>query len=147
MGITQPILSRLSHIRKLSTTVTVTLAYSDTFLLSRGCHCKRGRLYLYVPPPGLQLTSSDVWKLFVAIALHAVPILFCIGMEMTSGSTKKRHMVGHSHFVLTCSCDHGCQMAIAGILDCMCLALRASALWLRYTALQNLPSGNCACDT
>ena len=25
--------------------VRVTLAYSDTFLLSRGCHCKRGRLY------------------------------------------------------------------------------------------------------
>ena len=25
--------------------VTVTLAYSDTFLLSRGCHCKRVRLY------------------------------------------------------------------------------------------------------
>ena len=24
--------------------VRVTLAYSDTFLLSRGCHCKRGRL-------------------------------------------------------------------------------------------------------
>ena len=39
------------------------------------------------------MTSSDVWKLFVAIALHAVPILFCIGMEMTSGATKKRHMV------------------------------------------------------
>ena len=27
--------------------VTVTLAYSDTFPLSRGCHCKRGRLYLF----------------------------------------------------------------------------------------------------
>ena len=24
--------------------VTVTLAYSDTYLLSRGCHCKQGRL-------------------------------------------------------------------------------------------------------
>ena len=26
---------------------------------------------------------------------------------------------------------HGCQMAIARLLDCMCLALRASGLWLR----------------
>ena len=33
---------------------------------------------------------------------------------------------------------HGCQMAIAGFLDRMCLALRASGLWLRYAALQNL---------
>ena len=29
-------------------------------------------------------------------------------------------------------------MAIARFLDCMCLALRASGLWLRYTTLQNL---------
>ena len=33
---------------------------------------------------------------------------------------------------------HGCQMAIARFLDRMCLALRASGLWLRYAALQNL---------
>ena len=33
---------------------------------------------------------------------------------------------------------HGCQMAIGGILDHMCLALRASGLWLRYATLQNL---------
>ena len=32
----------------------------------------------------------------------------------------------------------GCQMAIARFLDPMCLALRASALWLRYATLQNL---------
>ena len=29
-------------------------------------------------------------------------------------------------------------MAIAGFLDRMCLALRASGLWLRYATLQNL---------
>ena len=34
--------------------------------------------------------------------------------------------------------NHGCQMAIAGFVDRMCLALRASGLWLRYTTLQNL---------
>ena len=34
----------LSYIK--NDVVTVTLAYSDTFLLSGGCHCKRGRLYL-----------------------------------------------------------------------------------------------------
>ena len=33
---------------------------------------------------------------------------------------------------------HGCQMALAGFLDFMCLALRASGLWLRYAMLQNL---------
>ena len=37
-----------------------------------------------------------------------------------------------------CDGEHGCQMAIAGFLDRMCLALRASRLWLRYAALQNL---------
>ena len=34
--------------------------------------------------------------------------------------------------------DQGCQMAIARFLDHMCLALRASGLWLRYATLQNL---------
>ena len=34
--------------------------------------------------------------------------------------------------------DHGCQIALARFLDCMCLALRASGLWLRYATLQNL---------
>ena len=28
--------------------VTVTLAYSDTFPMSRGCHCKRGILYCFI---------------------------------------------------------------------------------------------------
>ena len=39
---------------------------------------------------------------------------------------------------------HGCQMAIAGFLDRMLLALRASGQWLRYATLQNLPSCNLA---
>ena len=34
--------------------------------------------------------------------------------------------------------EHGCQITIAGFLDRMCLALRASGLWLRYTRLQSL---------
>ena len=33
---------------------------------------------------------------------------------------------------------HGCQMAIAGSLDRMCLALRATGQWLRYAMLQNV---------
>ena len=33
---------------------------------------------------------------------------------------------------------HGCQMAIARFLDCLCLALWASGLWLRFATLQNL---------
>ena len=38
------------------------------------------------------------------------------------------------HLSLSVSLDHGCHMAIAGFLDRMCLALRASGLWLRYAA-------------
>ena len=34
--------------------------------------------------------------------------------------------------------QQGCQMAIARFLDRMCLALRASGLWLRYATPQNL---------
>ena len=34
--------------------------------------------------------------------------------------------------------NHDCQMAIASFLDRMCLVLRASGLWLRYAALQDL---------
>ena len=34
--------------------------------------------------------------------------------------------------------NHGFQMAIAGLLDCMCLVHLVSRLWLRYPALQNL---------
>ena len=34
--------------------------------------------------------------------------------------------------------DNCCQMTIARFLDGMCLALRASGLWLRYASLQNL---------
>ena len=33
---------------------------------------------------------------------------------------------------------HGCQIAIARFLNCMCLALCASGLWLRYATPQNL---------
>ena len=42
------------------------------------------------------------------------------------------------HISSGCDFTHGCQMAIAGFLDRMCLALRASGLWLRYATLQNL---------
>ena len=38
-----------------------------------------------------------------------------------------------------CACSrHGCQLAISRFLVRMCLALRASGLWLRYATLQNL---------
>ena len=33
---------------------------------------------------------------------------------------------------------HDCQIAIARFLDSMCLAIRASGLWLHYATLQNL---------
>ena len=64
---------------------------------------------------GLEESSSGVWTLMLAISIHAVPIVFCIGTDMISSGLKK---VEHFHimFVLpiatasrkvimfTCSC-------------------------------------------
>ena len=41
-------------------------------------------------------------------------------------------------FLILLTRNHGCQMAIAGFLHRLHLALRASGLWLRYAALQKL---------
>jgi len=37
---------------------------------------------------GLEETESGVWKLFVAISLHATAIVFCIGTEMIAMNTR-----------------------------------------------------------
>jgi zinc transporter 1/2/3 len=42
---------------------------------------------------GLQLTVQDVWKLFLAVSLHDVPVHFCVGMEMFNGGIKKLHII------------------------------------------------------
>ena len=42
---------------------------------------------------GLQLTSHDVWKLFVALSLHEIPVLFCVGMEMFNMGIKMLHII------------------------------------------------------
>jgi hypothetical protein len=48
---------------------------------------------------GLEETTSGVWKLFTAVIIHAVAIVFCIGEQIlremselgkTHGSRKKR---------------------------------------------------------
>ena len=52
------------------------------------------------------------------------------GWELPDGSPCR--------FTLKSIFNQGCQMVIAGFLDRICLALRASGLWLRYAALQNL---------
>ena len=44
---------------------------------------------------GLQLRPVDVWKLFLAIAIHDTAIHFCIGMEMISGGIKRLHVVAY----------------------------------------------------
>ena len=44
---------------------------------------------------GLQLTSHDVWKLFVALSLHEIPVLFCVGMEMFNMGIKKLHIIAY----------------------------------------------------
>ena len=42
---------------------------------------------------GLEETESGVWKLFLAVSLHATAILFCIGTEMVAMDTKIYNMV------------------------------------------------------
>ena len=41
-------------------------------------------------------------------------------------------------FLNEATLSHSCQMAIVRFLDRVCLALRASGIWLRYATLQNL---------
>ena len=69
-------------------------------------------------------------------------------IQMESNKSARMHAAGEEEeagggqmlltFLPISPVHHGCQMAIAGFLDRMCLALRASGLWLRYAALQNL---------
>ena len=42
---------------------------------------------------GLQQKNSDVWKLFAAIGIHSVAIVFCISVEMINSRTKKLHII------------------------------------------------------
>ena len=44
---------------------------------------------------GLQTTSHDVCKLFVALSLHEIPVLFCVGMEMFNVGIKKLHIIAY----------------------------------------------------
>ena len=38
---------------------------------------------------GLEESSSGVWTLMLAISIHAVPIVFCVGTDMISSGLKK----------------------------------------------------------
>ena len=42
---------------------------------------------------GLEESDSGVWKLLMAIAIHAVPIVFCVGTDMISSGVKKLKVV------------------------------------------------------
>lgn len=44
---------------------------------------------------GLQLSVQDVWKLFLAVSLHDVPVHFCVGMEMFNGGIRKLHIIAY----------------------------------------------------
>jgi len=61
---------------------------------------------------GLQLRSVDVWKLFLAILVHAVPIHFCIGMEMVSAGIRRLHTLAYIS-VLAVSTPLGIVIGIA----------------------------------
>ena len=43
--------------------------------------------------PGLEESDSGVWKLFLAVSLHAVAISFCIGTEMSTTGLRKRSII------------------------------------------------------
>ena len=38
---------------------------------------------------GLEETDTGVWKLLMAVSIHAVPIVFCVGTDMISSGLKK----------------------------------------------------------
>jgi len=42
---------------------------------------------------GLEDSESCVWKLFLAISIHSIPIVFCIGTEMISTGTQKSKII------------------------------------------------------
>jgi len=42
---------------------------------------------------GLEEDNSGVWKLTLAIAIHAVPIVFCVGTDLISAGMKKLKIV------------------------------------------------------
>ena len=42
---------------------------------------------------GLEETDSGVWKLFLAVSIHATAIVFCIGTEMIASNTRKSMIV------------------------------------------------------
>ena len=64
---------------------------------------------------------------------HGNLIMMKGNMNGKGASMSERNTAFYSTCVV-----HGCQMAIARFLDRMCLALRASGLWLRYATVQNL---------
>ena len=42
---------------------------------------------------GLEETDTGVWKLLMAVSIHAVPIVFCVGPDMISSGVKKVKMI------------------------------------------------------
>merc|ERR1712013_710507 len=42
---------------------------------------------------GLEEDQAGVWKLFLAVAIHAAAIVFCIGTEMMASRVKKKMIV------------------------------------------------------
>ena len=42
---------------------------------------------------GLEESESGVWKLFLAVSIHAVAIVFCIGTEMMANMVRKAVIV------------------------------------------------------
>ena len=99
-----------------------------------GCRCRR-------PPGGRPSLSAAVPSLPGGEPAvgggAALPLKGAVLQVMLRGLPRGRGEVVGRHLKNTIQW-HGYQMAIAWSLDCMCLALWASGLWLRYATLQNL---------
>ena len=82
-------------------------------------------------------SSSDLAAKFLSLYPSASGRILLASQSLIRLSKRAREV----NFPLSRSAhrtDHSCQMAIARFSDRMCLALRASGLWLRYATLQNL---------
>ena len=84
----------------------------------------------------VQKVVPETDTLFVRLASNGKRI--CV-IRSVDGTTITSFCVHECEGSSRVGSRHGCQMAIARFLERMCLALRASGLWLRYAALQNFP--------
>ena len=90
------------------------------------------RRYQFSNKYALVIETSTVLSIGNSLPAYDVPFAM-----VNKAAAKEESLSEHEH-ERGGGVMHGCQMAIAGFLDRMCLALQASGPWLRYATLQNL---------